>query len=196
MHTLILQNIAKHIELTNEETEFFVSLLVLKKLRKKQYLIHSGDECRFEYFVNKGCLRQYYLDDKGQEHITMFAPEDWWISDMYGFIYKQPALTTIEALENTEVFALERNNFEALVARVPKFERFFRILLQRAFVSHQRRIIESMSLGNKERYENFINQYPSLEQRLSQRHVAYYLGLTPESLSRVKAGRLKKKAKT
>ncbi len=196
MHNLILTNIARHIQLNDGETDVFISLLQLKKLRKRQFLVSSGDECRFEYFVNKGCLRQYYLDDKGLEHITMFAPEDWWISDMYGFIYKQPALTTIEALEDTEVFALERSNFEVLVTKVPKFERFFRIILQRAFVSHQRRIIESMSLSSKERYENFIYQYPSLEQRLSQRHIAYYLGVTPESLSRIKAGRLKKKAKT
>jgi len=192
MYSLILQNIAKHVTLTDEESEFFTSLLKPRTVRKKQFVVHAGAECRYEYFVNKGCLRQYYLDNKGQEHITMFAPEDWWISDMSGFINRHPALTTIEALEDTEVLSLERDAFELLVAKVPKFERFFRIILQRAFVANQRRIIESMSLGGKERYENFILQYPSLEQRLSQRHLAYYLGITPESLSRIRAGLLKK----
>jgi CRP-like cAMP-binding protein len=191
MHQLILQNVGKHVTLTAEEADFFCSLLTVKKVRKKQFLIHAGSECRFEYFVNKGCLRQYYLDNKGQEHTLMFAPEDWWSGDMYGFINKKPSLTTIQALEDSEVLAIERAGFETLVATVPKFERFFRILLQRAFVAHQRRLIESMSLGIKERYESFIQQYPSLEKRISQRHLAYYLGVTPESLSRIKSAAAK-----
>lgn len=192
MYNLILQNVGKHIQLTEDEAEYFTSLWQVKKLRKKQFLVHAGNECRYEYFVNKGCLRQYYLDNKGQEHILMFAPEDWWSGDMYGFINKMPSLTTIDALEDSEVLAIERTNFEALVEKVPKFEKFFRILLQRAFVTHQRRLIESMSLDTKQRYESFIQQYPSLEQRLPQRQLAYYLGVTPESLSRIKSVRVKK----
>jgi len=191
MYSLILKNIARHVQLTAEEETYFTSLLVAKRVRKKQFLIVAGEECRYEYFVNKGCLKQYYLDDKGQEHILSFAPEEWWISDMYGFINQQPALTTIEALEDTEVFAIEKSKFEELVQQIPCIERFFRIILQRALVSHQRRIIESMSLGSAGRYKNFVQQYPSLEQRLSQRQIAFYLGVTPESLSRMKAGLVK-----
>lgn len=189
MYSLILQNIARYVQLTAEEQTFFTSLLQPKKLRKKQLLVTAGEECRYEYFVNKGCLRQYYLDDKGMEHILMFAPEDWWISDMYGFINHKPALTTIEAVEETEVLALDRDTYEELVKQVPQFERFFRIILQRAFVSNQRRLIESMTLAAAQRYDNFVQQYPSLEQRLSQKQIASYLGITPESLSRVRARR-------
>src|SRR5260221_11497646 len=98
MYRLILQNIAKHVQLTEEERAFFISLLHVKKLRKKQFLIAAGDDCRYEYFVNTGCLKQYYLDDKGQEYILMFAPEDWWVGDMYSFVNKRPALTTVEAI--------------------------------------------------------------------------------------------------
>lgn len=189
MYSLILQNIARYVQLTEEEAAVFTGLLQLKKLRKKQFLVVAGEECRYEYFVIKGCLKQYYLDDKGLEHILMFAPEDWWASDMYGFISHQPALTSVQAVEDTEVLALERNAFEELVKKVPQFERFFRIILQRAFVTNQRRLIESMTLAAGKRYENFVQQYPSLEQRLSQKQIASYLGITPESLSRVRARR-------
>ncbi|HWB24949.1 MAG TPA: Crp/Fnr family transcriptional regulator [Chitinophagaceae bacterium] len=193
MYSLILQNIERHVQLTDDEQVYFTSLLQLKKVKRRQLLIPAGEPCRFEYFVIKGCLKQYYLDNNGQEHILMFAPEDWWVGDMYSFVYNKPALTTVEAIEDTEVLALDRKRFDDLVLTVPKFERFFRILLQRAFVANQRRIIESMSLSGAERYENFIAQYPSLEQRLPQRLVAYYLGITPESLSRIKAASAKKR---
>ena len=125
MHQLILQNISKYIQLTAEEEDHFISILQLKKLRKRQYLVQAGDECRYECFVQKGCLRQYYVDDKGFEHIVMFAPEDWWVSDMYGLISGKPSLTNVDALEDSELLLIERHNFEELLIKVPKFERFF-----------------------------------------------------------------------
>lgn len=192
IYSLILQNIARHIQLTPEEQQAFTGVLIPKKLRRRQFVIVAGEECRYEYFVNSGCLKQYYLDDKGQEHILSFAPEGWWTGDMHGFINNQPALTTVEAIEDTEVFALEKNAFENILLQIPKLERFFRIILERAMVANQRRIIGSMSQSGAERYDSFVQQYPLLEQRLSQRQIAYYLGITPESLSRIKAARLKK----
>jgi CRP-like cAMP-binding protein len=190
MFELILANVSKHITLTDVEKEHFISILQPKKLRRRQYLVQAGEPCRYECFVTKGCLRQYYVDDKGSERILSFAVEDYWISDMYGLIMGQPALTNIDALEDCELLLMEKNAFEELLVRVPKFERFFRIILQRAFVSHQRRIIENISLQADERYCRFVERYPALEQRLPQKQIAAYLGITPESLSRIRRQRL------
>lgn len=186
MHEVLLKNIAAFIELTDKEIEYFLSLLVPKKLRRRQYHVQAGELCRYEAYVLKGILRQYYIDDSGAEHTISFAMEDWWISDMYGFITGNPSLTNIEAIEECELILIEKNNFEKLLLNIPKFERFFRIKLQRAFVAHQRRIIENMSMPALQRYLHFVEQYPSLEQRVPQKLIASYLGITPESLSRVR----------
>jgi CRP-like cAMP-binding protein len=191
MFELILANVSKHINLSEEEKEYFLSILQPKKLRRRQYLVQAGEPCRYECFVTKGCLRQYYVDDKGLERILSFAVEDYWMSDMYGLITGQPALTNIDALEDCELILIDKNAFDTLLLKVPKFERFFRIILQRAFVSHQRRIIENISLQADERYCRFVERYPTLEQRLPQKQIAAYLGITPESLSRIRRQRLK-----
>lgn len=193
MYETLLKNIASFIQLTDEEKEYFLSILKPKKLRKRQYHIQAGDMCRYEAYVVKGCLRQYYVDDAGVEHTVSFAVEDWWTSDMYGLITGNPSLTNIEAIEESELLFIEKNDFDKLLDKIPKFERLFRIKLQRAFVAHQRRIIENMSMPAEQRYLNFIEQFPSLEQRLPQRLIASYLGITPESLSRIRKSLAEKK---
>ncbi len=187
MYDLILKNITRFIELTDEEKKFFTSLLKIKKLRKKQYLLQEGDISRYEYFVNKGCIRAYSIDEKGQEHIVQFAIEDWWIGDMYSFLTQTPARLTIDALEDSELFCLDSSSLEILFKQVPKFERFFRLLVQNAFIAGQRRIIETMSLTADDRYCSFIEKYPLMEQRLPLKQIASFLGITPESLSRIRS---------
>ncbi|MBS1919968.1 MAG: Crp/Fnr family transcriptional regulator [Bacteroidetes bacterium] len=193
MYELILKNIARFIELTEEERIFFTSLLKLKKLRKKQFLLQEGEIARHEYFINKGCLRTYTIDEKGQEHIIQFAIEDWWTGDMYSFLTQTPAKLNIDAIEDTELFCIENISMEILYRKVPKFERFFRLLLQNAFIANQSRILESMSLSADERYCKFIERYPSMEQRLPLKHIASYLGITAESLSRIRSQYIKSK---
>ncbi len=186
MYALILQNISKHIQLTQEETDYFISVLQIKKLRKKQFLVQEGDVCRYETFVNKGCLRAYHVDEKGQEHIAQFAVEEWWISDMYSFLTSTPAYLNVDALEDSELLCIDKPSLEELYLHVPKFERFFRIILQNAFIAHQQRILANMSKNAEDRYLEFIERYPQLEQRVPQHQIASYLGITPESLSRVR----------
>lgn len=186
MYDLILQNMSELITLSDEERDYFLSIPRPKTLRKRQYLVQAGDPCRYECFVNKGCLRQYYIDDSGQEHIVMFAEEGWWISDMYGLVTGKNALTNVDALEDSELLLIEKNTFENLLDRYPVFERYFRIKLQRAFIAHQRRIIENMSLPALQRYTNFAEQYPSFARRLPLKQIASFLGIKPESLSRIR----------
>jgi CRP-like cAMP-binding protein len=187
MYDLILKNISRFITLTSEEEQYFTSLLKLKKLKKKQYLLQEGDVVRYDYFVNKGCLRTYSIDEKGQEHVVQFSIEDWWTGDMYSFLTQTPARYTIDAIEDTELLCLERNALEELYIKVPKFERFFRHLLQNAFISLQERIIAGLSQPADERYCTFINKYPAMEKRLPLKQIASYLGITPESLSRIRS---------
>ena len=190
MFELILKNIGRHVLLTPQEVEDFTSVLQVKKLRRRQYLVQAGDPCRYECFVNKGCMRQYYVGANGQEHMISFAVEDWWFSDMYGLITGKPSLTNIDALEDSELLVIERTAYEEMLLRIPKMERFFRIILQRSMITQQLRIIESISLSADERYCRFAERYPLLEQRLPQKQIASYLGIAPESLSRIRRQRL------
>lgn len=192
MFELILKNVSRHITLTTEEEAYFTSILKKRTLRKKQYLLQAGDVSRQECFVNKGCLRTYLVDDDGQEHIVQFAVEEWWTGDMHSFITGQPSLYHIDALEDCELLLIEKQAWEKMFADIPKFERFFRMLLQNAFISMQRRIAENMSLSAEERYMNFLQKYAHFEQRLPQRQIASYLGITPESLSRIRKQMLEK----
>jgi CRP-like cAMP-binding protein len=151
MFDIIRKNIAKHIQLQEEEFGYFTSLLKAKRLRKKQFLLEEGEVCHFECFVNSGCLRQYHLDDNGQEHIIQFAITDWWIGDQYSFLTGLPSHYFIDALEDSETLLMEKSSLEKLYSDVPKFERFFRIAFQNSYVALQRRILpESLSRLRKQ----------------------------------------------
>lgn len=192
MYGPILRNIARHIQLSEKETAFFTSLLKPRKLRRKQYLLQAGDVCRMETFVAKGCLRAYTIDDKGHEHITMLAFEDWWISDLYSFLTATPATQHIDALEDSAIFCIEKDDLETLYREVPKFERFFRVLFQNAFIAHQKRLLDSVTQTAEERYFSFLEKFPTLAQRISQHHIASYLGVTAETISRIRRQQTKR----
>lgn len=183
---LILENISRHIDLTEEEAEYFVSLLRPRTFRRRDFLLKSGDVARYETFVTRGLLRAYTVDKSGYEHVVMFASEGWWISDLYSFLTQTPGSQNIDALEDSEVLQVEKQDLEKLYLEVPKFDRFFRILLQNAFVANQQRILASISQTAEEQYLAFVKKYPSLEQRVPQHQVASYLGITPETISRIR----------
>jgi CRP-like cAMP-binding protein len=180
---LILQNVSKHITLDEAEKEFFLSILLEKKIKRKEFVLKPGEICRMENFVTSGCLRIYSVDDNGAEHIGMFAIEDWWVSDMYSFLTQTPATYFIDAVEDSTVLQISKENLDRLFDRVPKFDRFFRILLQNAFIAQQRRINQNLSFTAEDRYLNFIKAYPQLEKRIPQKQISAYLGITPEFLS-------------
>jgi CRP-like cAMP-binding protein len=186
MFSAILQNVSKHVTLSEEEIKIFASLLLVKKLRKRQYLLQAGDICRYESFVTKGLLKAYTVDDQGDEHILMFGLEDWWISDLYSFLSESPSTMNIEALEDCELICIEKPALESLYQQIPKFERLMRILFQNAFVAQQQRILAAISQSAEERYASFIKKYPTLEQRIPQTLIASYLGMKPETLSRIR----------
>jgi CRP-like cAMP-binding protein len=180
---LILKNISRHIQLDKTEIDFFVSLLQPKKLKRKEFLLKQGDICKTENFIIKGCLRTYTIDDNGFEHIVMFGIEDWWVGDLYSFLTQSPTTYYIDALEDTEILQIKKSDLDKLYERVPKFERFFRLILQNAFIAQQQRINQNLSFTAEQRYLDFITKHPNLEQRLSQKQVSAYLGITPVFLS-------------
>lgn len=183
MFELILANFAKHIVLDRAETEYVLSLLKHRKIKKNDALLRAGDVCRSISFVAQGCLRIYHLDAEGGEHISHFAFEDWWAADTASFYLQTPAFYSIDALEDTEVFQIGYQDLEDLYERVPKFERFFRILVQNGYVIQQRRITSSLFQSAEERYERFKKLHPKLSRRIAQKHIASFLGITPEFLS-------------
>lgn len=180
----------KHIEqvvpLTDEEFEMILSACRRRVLKRNQYLLLEGNQCTSDFFVLSGSLRQYYIDDTGKEHIVQFAVQDWWISDWDSILNQKPSSYNINALETSEVLQLGYEQMENLFVDVPKMERYFRVMLQRSFAAHQRRILW-LQKPAKARYLEFISAYPHFEQKLSQSHIASFLGITRESLSRLKA---------
>ena len=184
---LILANVAKHVALTGAEATRFTSVLRTIPVAKKEVLLTQGQVCKNIYFVNSGILRAYYADKQDKETTIMFGSADWWITDMYSFLNQQPALMYMEALENGEVLELSKTDMDRLYADVPKFERFFRIIIQNAYVREQVRVIQNLSITAEERYNIFIQKYPHIVQRVTQKQIASYLGITPEFLSAIRA---------
>ena len=155
--------------------------------------MRAGDSCEYFYFILSGSLRTYTTDDRGHEHIFHLAFEDWWTSDLFSFITGDPAFFSIDALEDTEVLAIHRDDYEALLSNYPRFERFFRLLMQNAYVASQKRTMDIMSLSAEKRYLQLVQSHPQLELRIAQHHIASFLGITPEALSRIKRGLIEKR---
>jgi len=183
---LILSNIARHIALDPNEIKFFLSLLKIKDLKKKDFLLRAGEPCTTFNYVNSGSLRAFYSDENDKESIIMFAVADWWITDMPCFISQRPAMINIEAISGSSVLQLTKDDMDSLYREVPKFERFFRILMQNAYIREQLRIIQNLSMPAEVRYYNFLKKYPTIAQQVTQKQIASYLGVTPEFLSAIR----------
>lgn len=184
---LILQNVAKHISLTKDEQGYFLSLLTTKLIRRKQFVKQEGEVFSHTCFVNQGCLRAYTIDKNGVEHILQFAPPGWWMGDIYSTTTRNPGNLFIDAVDETNMLMIAIDDREKLFERVPKFERFFRILIENAMVSGQQRMIDNLSLTAEERFDKFCLRYPALVSCLPQKYIASYIGVTPEFFSKMRA---------
>lgn len=182
----IRQKLSRYISLEEGEAEFFLSLLKPAHVKKRKFLLLSGDACPYFTLVTGGCLMNYYTDDNGFEHVLQFATHMWWTADLESLMKGTPALFSIQALADTEVLMLSRTNLERLYGESPKFERYFRIIFQNALMAHQQRIIQNIAFPAEERYLQFREKYGYLEQVVPQKYIASYLGVTPEFLSKVR----------
>jgi len=183
---LLLSNVSRHLSLTGAEIEFFTSLLRSKSLANGEFLLREGDVCKYESFVVKGCLKTYYLDEMGIEHIIDFSIEEWWADDLYSLVTQTPSRSNIKAIEDTDVLQIGKTDMELLYQKIPKFERFFRILFQNAYITQREQINLALSASARERYLLFIKKKPYAEKRFSQKDIASYLGVTPQFLSTLK----------
>jgi CRP-like cAMP-binding protein len=186
MYELLFQKLDEKIQLTEEEKELCKTFFIPKKLRKRQYLLQEGDVCKYVAFAEKGMLRAYTVDEKGGEHVIQFAFEGWWISDQFSFLTGEPSIYNIDALEDSELLLLTKQSEEELMEKIPRFERFFRILLQNNLINTQRRLVGSLSKSAEERYFDLIESCPTIPQRVPQHMMASFLGITPETLSRIR----------
>ena len=193
MPQALRHHIKTYIPGSNIEFEAIYQSMRREVYKKRESLVRSGEACEHFYFVLSGSLRTFTTDERGHEHIFHLAFEDWWASDLFSFITGDTAFFSIEALEDTEVLAIHRDDYEVLLSQYPKFERFFRLLMQNAYVASQKRTMDIMSLSAEKRYVQLTQRYPQLEMRVAQHHIASFLGITPEALSRIKRGLIEKR---
>lgn len=180
------------IALSDTEIELIKSLSTIKKLRKRQYLLQEGDIWRYHAFVCSGFVRTYSVDDKGQEHIMNFSPENHWTGDRESLTTENPSNYNIDAIEDAEILLIKKEDFERLCVQIPKFNELINAILQKSFVVSQNRILSNISLSAENKYQSFIQKFPSIANRVPQHMIASYLGISPETLSRIRKIGIKK----
>src|SRR5690349_396382 len=189
MYHLLRKHFNKYVTLTDEEFEKVAASFKFRKYKKHQYILQEGDVSKYETFIIKGCARIFEIDEKGQEHIIQFGLEDWWVGDMYSYFAGLPSRVNIDCIEDCEVLQITAGNFEKMCDETPKLEKHFRKLFQSAFVASSQRIYSNLSKSAIERYNEFLEKYPHIGQRVSNSYIASYLGITPQSLSRLRGKR-------
>ncbi len=187
MGSALFKHIKKFIDWNTDDEGVLAPFLQTISVKKKGFLLEQGQTCRANYFVVKGCLRLYFIDIKGAEQTTQFAIENWWITDLTSFLFKEYSEFYIQAAEPTEVIAIENHHYDEMFRKLPKLERYFRLILQKNHQASQRRIKFLYSQTAEERYRNFNQLFPEFVQRVPQYMLASYLGFTPEFLSKIRA---------
>ena len=178
--------------LNESEIELIESVFQSKKFRKRQYFLQEGDVCKYTAFIVKGAMRQYTVDDKGEEHITRLSIENWWVNDRESLMKQIPSIYFIDAWEDTDTLLVTKAAFLELVVRVPALSEWMRNIDVNFAIASQRRLNAAISLSAEERYHDLQKNYPEFLQRFPQHIIASYLGITRESLSRIRSQSVKK----
>ena len=182
----LIADVFRDVEFSDENLEFLNEKLERIELKKGTSLLKQGDKVTDQYYVMSGCLRTFYIDDSGKEHTVQFAIHDWWISDYTAFFSDGIGILTIETIQDSFLFRMSKNDMDELLKEIPALETFFRKKMEGAFAGFQKRILANLSQSASERYSHFIESYPNIEQQVKNYHIASYLGITTESLSRIR----------
>jgi CRP-like cAMP-binding protein len=183
---LIVSTIHEYIQPTEEEVEFFLSVLVPRPFKQGELIISGGEPARYMIFVNAGYLMTYYTDLNGSDHVIQFAGEGWWSGDIHSITEQSRTRYSSKGLSEGEVLLLPRPAQQQLLDRYVKFERYFRIMFQKGLMRQQLRYIEGHSTSAEERYRSFVSAYPAIVREVPQKYIASYLGITPEFLSKIR----------
>jgi CRP-like cAMP-binding protein len=186
MFTQLHKTLVAKISVTDAEFTIVKAFFKPKKLRKRQYLLQEGDVCNRLAFVEKGSLYSYSVDNKGIQHVIQFAFDGWWIADLYSYLTGEKSLYNIEALEDCELLVLDQDDEKELVRQFPRYEVYTKTLYQNAYVALQRRLQATLGLTAEEKYSRLMDSYASLAEKVPQHLIASYLGITPETLSRIR----------
>ena len=185
MFEQLKKHINKSVSISDKEFDTLTEFFTPKHLKKKEHLYKQNQICKYIAFVAKGCLRNYHIDDKGDEHIIYFALEDWWVADLQSFFLRIPSMFNMQALEDCELLVSTKTEFENAFETVPVFEKFYRLKTQKAYTNTQKSVAEKAETA-EDRYRKLLNTSPSIIQRIPQRYLASYLGIQPQSLSRIR----------
>ena len=187
----LINKIKSSLHLSSEAEEFLYSISKEKTLLKGEVLIRQGQVVKKTFFVTEGCIRSYCIDNNGKEHTLLFAIKNWWISDYIAILSDELATLTVECLTESKVIVFNAKELDGIHARFPEFESYQRHNLERHVVSLQKRILNQLQLSASERYDLFLKQYPDIEQHTRNYHIASYLGITQQSLSRIRVEKAK-----
>lgn len=186
MNPNFISHVRKYVELDDHSAALLIKHISPLKLKRKEFLLKEGQICHSLYFVEKGCLRMYFIDNKLNEQITQFALEHWWMADHFSFIDNKPSSYYIQTVEKSEVLAINASSFESMLREIPQMERYFRIIMQRALAASQLRLKYMYEMSKEEFYQLFSTSFPEFVQRVPQYMIASYLGLTPQYVSELR----------
>jgi len=185
-NNLVIKTIFKDLNFTEDDTKLITSIFQKKEVKKGTILLNANEFADSEYYVVSGCLRTFYTDSNGKEHTVQFAIKDWWISDYTAFFTSEKSIMTIEVIQDAILYKITKKEKDLLLKKIPEIDRFFRLKLERAFTAFQKRILANLAQNATERYLSFIKTYPNIERSVKNYHIASYLGITTESLSRIR----------